>query len=192
MRGKILLAATVTLLASMCAMGVEFIGDEWVTVTNTPKFFNIPSPTNVFTVAFDAEVPNSEGTLFGFNLYKDNNNLQNVWVGRSSDGKLSWGYGSRTVLANGVDICEGPHHFVVGYDCYTLLEPRSIRGINIYLDGTKVYHSTAYSWSNNSVDFISVGGKAIANESHDVLRTLKVRNLRFWYGHRVGTLMSVY
>ena len=196
MRVKILLAAIVTLFASSFAMGEELIGNEWVVITNRAVRFDITSPTNVFTVAFDVDVPGRAGTFFGFNLYTDGISPQNVWVARNSEGKLSSGYGDKTVLSDGVGVSEGTHHFVIGYDCHTLLEPKSIRGINIYLDGTNVYHSTLYSWSSYNAYFISVGGRIIVNEgnyeSSNAMRMVKVRNLRFWYGHRVGTLISVY
>ena len=158
---------------------------EWAVIQDKPIFFTVPSNTNVFTVAFDAYVPDGEGTVFGFQMTKDTITTE-IKARRTSGGTFGGfhtGTDAVTDYTGGTTVLTpGAHNIKVEYDHRNTLDPTQVRGTTIYVDGTNVYHATGLSWKDRSVTLFSIGGAAIATTPTDVLSGLKVKNLVFLDG----------
>ena len=158
--------------------------EEWAVIGDKPIFFTVPSQTNVFTVAFDAYVPNAAGTVFGFEV-SNSTTSNEIKARRTDDGTvkgLHSGYsamGSDAFTGGTTVLTPGAHRIMVEYDHRNGLTPASIRGTTIYVDGTNVYHSKGLSWSGRMTTLFAIGGAAITNTPTDVLTGLKVKNLTF-------------
>lgn len=203
--------AAALLCSSLCAMGDGIPGTksdepitwqknvdlnangEWAMITGeTPIFFSVPSQTNIFTVAFDVDVPNATGTIFGFAIGSNE-----IRVSRANDCTLVCRSGefapNGAIGGSPAVVSNGFHNIVVTYHCHTGAEPKSIRGTTVYLDGAKVFHSAGLVWGSSSkISYMSIGAAAITIPLTDVIGNLHVRNLRFWDGLRPGTYFLVY
>ena len=158
--------------------------EEWALIGDKPIFFTVPSQTNIFTVAFDAYIPDAAGTVFGFEVTSGTVSNE-IKVRRTDDGTvkgLHSGYsamGSSDFTGGTTVLTQGTHRIMVEYDHRNSLAPESIRGTTIYVDGVNVYHSKGLSWRGRVATLFSIGGAAIANSSTDVLTGMKVKNLTF-------------
>ena len=161
---------------------------EWAEIGSKPIFISVSSQTNVFTIAFEADVPDGEGTIFGLNQPMD------IRVRRMADGKVNAfaGAPSPEETSGLGKVVSGRHQFLIEYNNRLSLDQYSSYGITVYVDGERVYSSADIVTSRRRVPFLSIGGAAVKTEYIDVFTGLKVRNLRFWDGFRPGTLFSVY
>lgn len=203
--------AAALLCSSLCAMGDGIPGTksdepitwqknvdlnangEWAMITGeTPIFFSVPSQTNIFTVAFDVDVPNATGTIFGF----ASSGGGEISVRRKTGGTLvcsSEGFEPKNTVGDNVTLSPGMHHIAVAYLCNDTGADKSIYGTTVYLDGVKVYHSHYLAWGQSyTIPLMSIGAAAITTPLTDVIGNLHVRNLRFWDGLRPGTYVLVY
>lgn len=210
MCSRVMLAAAL-LCSSLCAMGDGIPGTksdepitwqnnvdlnangEWARVTDGHTIFlSVPSQTNIFTVAFDVDVPNATGTIFGF----ASSGGGEISVRRKTGGALACYTGTDdmpgAIGGNAAVVSSGFHRIVVEYHNTVHSVPGYIRGTTVYLDGVKVYHNSGLGWDPSSkISYMSIGGVATDSMS-DVLGNLHVRNFRFWDGLRPGTYFLVY
>lgn len=210
MCSRVMLAAAL-LCSSLCAMGDGIPGTksdepitwenvvltangEWARVTDGHTIFlSVPSQTNIFTVAFDVDVPNATGTIFGF----ASSGGGEIRVRREAGGALACYTGTDdmpgAIGGNAAVVSSGFHRIVVEYHYTVHSVPGYIRGTTVYLDGAKVFHSAGLVWGPSSkISYMAIGGAAIKIPMTDVIGNLHVRNLRFWDGLRPGTYFLVY
>jgi hypothetical protein len=165
---------------------------EWAVVGDTPIFFTVASCTNVFTVAFDADVPSAEGTLLGVVVASADLASSAEIRARRDAGGLVFGSHDGTgkfttdnfggTSGGTTAVAAGLHRILVEYDHRKTAEPYAIRGVTISVDGTNVYHSAGLSYFGRVAPLFAIGGAAITNTPTVVLAGLKVKNLTFTGG----------
>lgn len=160
---------------------------EWAVVGDKPIFFTIPSCTNVFTVAFDADIPDAAGTVFGFLPSTSSAKGDYVSLRRDADDAFYGAYKSTSkftdadasFFASAAALSSGGHRITVTYDYRNGTAPLSIRGTSASVDDALFYHSKglSFSASDRVVSLFSIGGAAVESTPTDVLAGLKVKNL---------------
>ena len=156
------------------------VAGEWAVVDDKPVYLRLSSPTNTFTVAFDADIPEGFGTLLSWDSVKDSTRLDSrvvctndpsksvIW--RKADGTLSTvGYSRSGVVPSG-------EHRIV-------LEWKHDTGAVITVDGSPFYSSGNLKFTGYGTTLLALGGSALGGPD-DVLKGLKVRNLVFLGGRR--------
>lgn len=166
--------------------------EEWAVIGDTPIFFTVPSQTNVFTVAFDADVPEGAGTIFGFSLATANlSSSAEVRARRDAQGVVFGAHNGTEKFTSGnyggtgggtTVVSSGRHKVTVSYDHRNATTPYDRRGVTISVDGTNIYHCASLSYAGRIVPLFSIGGAAVETTPTDVLTGLKVKNLTFLDG----------
>ena len=153
---------------------------DWAAIGARPIYLNLTLPTNAFTVAFDADIPEGCGTILSWDSQRDGtaldsrvrltNDVAQMVVWRKADGTLATvGYAKATLIPSG-------KHKIA-------LEWKHDVGAAVSVDGELFYSSGSLKFSGYDTSRIAIGGSALGSPD-DVLTGLKVRNLALLAGRK--------